>query len=338
MISTADGENPAVQYYLALPARPAGLGRRRAARTSPTAAGPVARALRGGQGPHGRRRRAWRWPRRAWSARRSSTTTSRTGERIAAIMARLRASSTYAARPRGRHRRVAQAARASSLGARCSRCSTSATAAPAGWLAGARVRPGLRVRLAARLPLGRARPRVPPAPTGQTSANTRDGEPVPSTSFSGATTTIAPVRRQLGQVRELREAVLARAEQEVVDRERRVEGVRGARVGADGLARRRRRSARSRPASARPRRPGRASAPPLRNASWSWARASQPVRRNSQPPGGQRAVLVLPGLDVGQREQVVRVRGGLGGLVDHRGRGDELGRRDAARRPRRRGR
>ena len=50
----------------------------------------------------------------------------------------------------------------------------------------------------------------------------------------------------------------------------------------------------SRPASARPRRPGRASAPPLRNASWSWARASQPVRRNSQPPGGQRAVLVLP--------------------------------------------
>ena len=42
-------------------------------------------------------------------------------------------------------------------------------------------------------------------------------------------------RRQLGQVGELGEAVLARAEQEVVDRERRVEAVRGARVGADRL-------------------------------------------------------------------------------------------------------
>ena len=62
-------------------------------------------------------------------------------------------------------------------------------------------------------------------------------------------------RRQLGQVRELRQAVLARAEQEVVDRERRVERVREPGVGADGLARRSRRSRdvsasqRARPAS-----------------------------------------------------------------------------------------
>ena len=76
---------------------------------------------------------------------------------------------------------------------------------------------------------------APPADLDHTNANTRDGEPVPSTSFSGATTTIAPWGGSSRQVRELGQAVLAGAEQEVVDREGRVEGVRGARVGADGL-------------------------------------------------------------------------------------------------------
>ena len=81
-----------------------------------------------------------------------------------------------------------------------------------------------------------------------------------STSFSGATTITAPGGRQLGQVGELGEAVLAGAEQEVVDRERRVEAARRARVGADGLDAEADDRAPPPPASARTRRRGRACA------------------------------------------------------------------------------
>ena len=124
MISRADGEDPAVAV---LPAATCATGRTRSSarwRTSRRAR-PGARALRGGQGPHGRRRRDGARRGRAWSARRSSPTTSATGERIAAIMARLRASPTYRRRPRGHHRRLAQAAprvpRARARGARRAR-------------------------------------------------------------------------------------------------------------------------------------------------------------------------------------------------------------------------
>ena len=131
-------------------------------------------------------------------------------------------------------------------------------------------------------------PRRAPGPVAgrqpTTKASARGGRPPPSP-FGGPLT----ARRggQLGQVGELGEPVLAGAEQEVVDRERRVERVRGARRRCRRSRRRTRRSAPPRPASARTRRPGRACvAPPLRNASWSCARASQPVRSSSQPPSG----------------------------------------------------
>jgi hypothetical protein len=68
-----------------------------------------------------------------------------------------------------------------------------------------------------------------------TSAKTRAGLPVPGTSLSGATITTAPVCGSVARLARLGEAVLARAEEEAVDGEGRVEGVGGAGVGADGL-------------------------------------------------------------------------------------------------------
>ena len=69
--------------------------------------------------------------------------------------------------------------------------------------------------------------------------------------------------------------------------------------------------------------------PPLRNASCV-AGARVPAGAQQQPAAvGQRAVLGLEGADVVEREQVVGVLGGLGGLVDHHGRADQPGGRDA---------
>ena len=68
-----------------------------------------------------------------------------------------------------------------------------------------------------------------------TKASTRAGLPVPPTSLSGATTTSAPVGGSSREVGELRDAVLAGAEEVRVDGERRVEAAGRAGVGADGL-------------------------------------------------------------------------------------------------------
>jgi hypothetical protein len=53
------------------------------------------------------------------------------------------------------------------------------------------------------------------------------------------------------------------------------------------------------------------------------------VRSSSQPPSGSGAVLGLERAHVVDRQQVVRVRGGLGRLVDHDRRADEPRRRHA---------
>ena len=68
-----------------------------------------------------------------------------------------------------------------------------------------------------------------------TSASTRAGDPVPSTSFSGATTTTAPFGGSSRQVRQLRQPVAVVAEQVLVHGEDRVEAARRARVDPDGL-------------------------------------------------------------------------------------------------------
>ena len=87
-----------------------------------------ARALRGGQGPHGRGRRAWRWPRWAWSATAIVADYVATGERITEIMDPAARSATYAADLEAYTDDSAHAARRVSSSA-CSRSSTSATAA-----------------------------------------------------------------------------------------------------------------------------------------------------------------------------------------------------------------
>ena len=102
----------------------------------------------------------------------------------------------------------------------------------------------------------------------------------------------APGLRQLGQVGELGETVLAGAEQEVVGRERRVEAAGRTRIGADGLHS----EADDRALGGEPlgqlrvraRRARAGRRPALRNRSSSCARASQPERNSSQPPSGSR--------------------------------------------------
>ena len=145
-------------------------------------------------------------------------------------------------------------------------------------------------------------------------------------------------RRQLGQVGELGDPVLARARA----------GSCGPGTAGRSSAPCRRRCRRSR---RRSRRSARSSAsqrahsasgpgvwPPLRNASWSWARASQPVRSSSQPPSGRAPCSASKARTSSSGEQVVGVLRRLGGLVDHRPRGRRAGRAGRSRRPRRRGR
>ena len=145
-------------------------------------------------------------------------------------------------------------------------------------------------------------------------------------------------RRQQREVRELREAVLARAEEVAVDRERRIEAA-------------------APPASV----PTVSTPMPTIGVSWASQRAHSastpgvrgiPSPRVEErvlvvgarvPPGaqqqpaalGQRPVLGLERAHVVDRQQVVRVRGGLGRLVDHHRRADEPRRRRRSRRPRR---
>ena len=70
------------------------------------------------------------------------------------------------------------------------------------------------------------------------------------------------------------------------------------------------------------------SGPTFRNASASWARASQPERNRTHEPGWIAPCCVLPRLEVGDGQQVAGVLGALGRLVDDDRRPDEPARLD----------
>ena len=150
-------------------------------------------------------------------------------------------------------------------------------------------------------------------------------------------------RRSAGSRREvlqLGQAVLAAAHQERVARERRVEGVRGAGVGADRLDARRRSPAPPRPPSGRTpaEMPGVCGpvSSALRKSSWS-SRPGVPAGAVEQPAAvGQRPVLGLPGAGCARPRAGSRgPRRHRRGEVEHDGRARSAGRPAPTRRRRR---
>ncbi len=159
-----------------------------------------------------------------------------------------------------------------------------------------------------------------------TRASTRAGLPEPATMGSGAAMRTAPVAGSRATFCSCVKPVLAVAHQVGVARERRIEGVRGAGVGADRL---RADADDGRllgdPPGAHRRDAGRV------RAGLVGVEERLLARPTGVPPGaveqpstiGERPVLLLPRPQVGDLEQEVGVLGGTSGHVDDDGRGDQ---------------
>ena len=174
-----------------------------------------------------------------------------------------------------------------------------------------------------------------------TRARTRAGLPEPPTIGSGEAITTAPRGRQPVEVAQLREPVLARAEQERVARERRVEPGRAARVGADGLhAEPDDRRLLGEPARALGGDAGRVGAALVGVEELLLVgRARVPAGAVEQPAAvGQRAVGLRPVAYVVDLQQEVGVGGDPVGDVEHDGGARPAAAARPGRRPRRRGR
>ena len=159
-----------------------------------------------------------------------------------------------------------------------------------------------------------------------TSANTRNGLPLPSRIFSGAATISAPVAGKQIEIAQALQSVFAGAVHVVVTRVGRLEVRRLPRVGADGFGAEAEHIALvHQKAHAVWIGTGRVLAGVVEILIGDGVDALRPVGAHQHPrPGGNAAMALLPGGEMVDGEQEIGVGARLRAAIDHAGRRDEM--------------